>query len=112
MLAVRLPEDTERRLEALAERTGRTKTFYAREAIETHLAELEEFYLAEERLRQFRDRDADIEDQHANRGALVEVLQQLWVQGEASGTAVDGNFDAAEIAQRGDKRLNDSRRGD
>jgi len=58
MLAVRLSDDTERRLEALAERTGRTKTFYARAAIEAHLDDLEDFYLAEERLRDFRDGDA------------------------------------------------------
>ena len=33
MLAVRLPEDIEARLAALAAKTGRTKTFYAKEAI-------------------------------------------------------------------------------
>ena len=58
MLAVRLDKDIEKRLELLAERTGRTKTFYAREAIEAHLDDLEDFYLAEERLKQFRDEDA------------------------------------------------------
>lgn len=58
MLAVRLSGETERRLEALAERTGRTKTFYAREAIEAHLDDLEDFYLAEERLKTFREGDA------------------------------------------------------
>ncbi|MFN3520196.1 MAG: TraY domain-containing protein [Sphingomonas sp.] len=58
MLAVRLPDETERRLEALARRTGRTKTFYAREAIEAHLDDLEDFYLAEERLKDFRSADA------------------------------------------------------
>lgn len=58
MLAVRLNEETERRLDALALRTGRTKTFYAREAIEAHLDDLEDFYLAEERLRDFRSEDA------------------------------------------------------
>ena len=58
MLAVRLTNDMERRLEALAERTGRTKTFYAREAIEAHLDDLEDFYLAEERLKGFRAADA------------------------------------------------------
>ena len=58
MLAVRLDKDTEARLEALAARTGRTKTFYAREAIEAHLDDLEDFYLAEERLRDFRSGDA------------------------------------------------------
>lgn len=58
MLAVRLNAETEQRLEALAERTGRTKTFYARAAIEAHLDDLEDFYLAEERLRDFREGDA------------------------------------------------------
>ncbi len=50
MLAIRLPEDLENRLEALAKRTGRTKTFYARQAIERHLEELEDIYDAEQRL--------------------------------------------------------------
>lgn len=58
MLAVRLSADIEERLEALASRTGRTKTFYAREAIEAHLDDLEDFYLAEDRMRGFRDEDA------------------------------------------------------
>ena len=47
MLAIRLPDDIEERLEALAKRTGRTKTFYAREAIVQHLDDLEDLYLAE-----------------------------------------------------------------
>jgi RHH-type transcriptional regulator, rel operon repressor / antitoxin RelB len=37
MLALRLPDEVERRLDALAKRTGRTKSFYAREAILSHL---------------------------------------------------------------------------
>ena len=44
MLAIRLPTDIEERLDRLAKATGRTKTFYAREAI------LEDLYLAEQRL--------------------------------------------------------------
>ena len=54
MLAIRLPEDLEKRLEALAKRTGRTKTFYARQAIEQHLDDLEDIYLAEQRLTEIR----------------------------------------------------------
>ena len=50
MLAIRLPEEIEGRLERLAQATGRTKTFYAREAILTHLDDLEDLYLAEQRL--------------------------------------------------------------
>jgi RHH-type rel operon transcriptional repressor/antitoxin RelB len=51
MLAIRLDTDTEARLDRLAKKTGRTKTFYAREAILKHLEELEDVYLATERLR-------------------------------------------------------------
>lgn len=54
MLAIRLPEDIERRLEKLAKATGRTKTFYAREAILEHLENLEDIYLAERRLEALR----------------------------------------------------------
>ena len=50
MLAIRLPSEVEKRLEALAQATGRTKTFYAREAILEHLNDLEDLYLAEQRL--------------------------------------------------------------
>jgi len=48
MLALRLPEDIEQRLEALAKRTGRSKSFYAREAILEHLDDLEAAYLSDE----------------------------------------------------------------
>jgi RHH-type rel operon transcriptional repressor/antitoxin RelB len=54
MLAIRLPEKIEKRLDRLAKRTGRTKTYYAREAILQHLDELEDIYLAERRLEAVR----------------------------------------------------------
>lgn len=50
MLALRLPPDIEERLDALAKKTGRSKSFYAREAILEHLEDLEDLYLAEEAL--------------------------------------------------------------
>ena len=50
MLAIRLPEEIEKRLESLATRTGRTKSFYAREAIMEHLEDLEDYYLAVHRM--------------------------------------------------------------
>ena len=69
MLALRLPPDLERRLDALAKKTGRSKSFYAREAILEHIEDLEDAYLAEERhradsgerisLEQMMDRYAD-----------------------------------------------------
>lgn len=50
MLALRLPPNIEQRLESLAKKTGRTKSFYAKEAILTHIEDMEDYYLAEERL--------------------------------------------------------------
>ncbi|WP_299427870.1 TraY domain-containing protein [uncultured Meiothermus sp.] len=47
MLAIRIPKEIEERLEMLAQKTGRTKTYYARQAIEQYL---EDWYLAVERL--------------------------------------------------------------
>ncbi len=54
MLAVRLPPEIEARLDALAKLTGRTKSYYAREAILEHLDDLEDIYLAENRLTDLR----------------------------------------------------------
>ena len=54
MLAIRLPAEVENRLDALAQATGRTKTFYVREAILEHLDDLEDLYLAEQRLIEVR----------------------------------------------------------
>ena len=50
MLALRLPPDIEKRLDALARSTGRTKSFYAREAIVRHIEDIEDYYLAKRRL--------------------------------------------------------------
>lgn len=50
MLSIRLDPDTEKRLAALAARTGRTKSYYAREALLAHLDEMEDRYIAIERL--------------------------------------------------------------
>jgi RHH-type rel operon transcriptional repressor/antitoxin RelB len=54
MLAVQLPPDIETRLDALAKRTGRSKTYYVQEAILEHLDDLEDLYLAEQRLDDLR----------------------------------------------------------
>jgi len=50
MLAIRLNPEVEARLETLAKSTGRTKSFYAREAIMAHLEDLEDYYLADARI--------------------------------------------------------------
>ena len=65
MLAIRLPSEIEARLAHLAQETGRTKTFYAREAILAHLEELEDYYLAErvmEKVRKGEERLFSLDD--------------------------------------------------
>ena len=52
--SIRLAPETERRLDFLAVRTGRTKAFYLRELIERGLAGLEDYYLAADVLEQVR----------------------------------------------------------
>ena len=54
MLAIRLPADIEHRLDELAQRTGRSKTFYAREAILEHLDDMEDLYVAEQQMTEIR----------------------------------------------------------
>jgi len=49
MLALRLPPEIEQRLDALAKKTGRSKSFYAREAILRQIEDIEDFYLARRR---------------------------------------------------------------
>lgn len=52
---VRLDDDVVRRLEALAQKTGRTKTFYATEAIHEFLDDREDYFLAKDSLQSFTD---------------------------------------------------------
>lgn len=56
MLSLRLPETLESRLTQLAEKTGRTKSFYAKEAIARYLDEMEDAYIALDRLKQPAER--------------------------------------------------------
>ena len=74
MLAIRLPSEIEDRLEALAQSTGRTKTFYAREAILEHLDDLEDLYLAEQRL-------IDIRAGKTQTVPLEEVMKRYGMEG-------------------------------
>ncbi len=54
MLALTLPSDIERRLDELARKTGRSKTFLAREAIVEHLDDREDLYLSEQQITDLR----------------------------------------------------------
>lgn len=59
MLALRLPPEIEAQLDELSRRTGRSKSFYARQAILEHLDDLEDIYLAEKRLEELRRGESD-----------------------------------------------------
>lgn len=68
--SVRLPEETQRRLDALAERTRRSRSFYLREAIERGLPEIEwEYDLAQ--------RAADVRGGRVSTEPLAEVVAEL-----------------------------------
>lgn len=70
MLAIRLPKELEDRMNALSKRTGRTKTFYARQAISEHMDDLEDIFIAESRL-------ADIDAGRVQTLSLNEALKRL-----------------------------------
>ncbi|MCD4741754.1 MAG: DUF6290 family protein [Desulfobacteraceae bacterium] len=54
MLAIRLPKELEERIANLAKITGRTKTYYAKEAILNHIDNMEDVYLGQKRLEDIR----------------------------------------------------------
>jgi RHH-type rel operon transcriptional repressor/antitoxin RelB len=56
VLSLRLSADTEERLNRLARKTGRTKSYHARRAILSYLDDLEDAHLAKSRLRDGRPR--------------------------------------------------------
>ena len=70
MLAIRLPEEIGKRLDELAKQTGRTKSFYVRQAILEQLDDLEDIYFAEQEL-------ADIRAGRVKTVPLEEVIKDL-----------------------------------
>lgn len=73
-VSLRLPENLSKRLARLAKRTGRTKTFYMIEAIQEHLDDLEDLYLAEQRLIALREG-------HAKTVSLESVMRKHGLEG-------------------------------
>ena len=67
-VALRLPDEVAQRLSRLADRTGRSKTFYMIEAIREHLDDLEDLYLTEQRL-------IDVQAGESQAVPLEEVLE-------------------------------------
>ena len=72
-VALRLPDEVAQRLNRLADRTGRSKTFYMIEAIREHLDDLEDLYLAEQRL-------IDIQAGKSQTVPLEEVLERYGLE--------------------------------
>ena len=66
-ISIRLTPEDEARLEALARRTGRSKTFYVRQAIHGHLDELEELFWADSVVKEWE-----------NSGGQSRPAQELW----------------------------------
>jgi RHH-type rel operon transcriptional repressor/antitoxin RelB len=56
-LSIRLTPEDEERLERLARRTGRSKTFYVREAIHEYLGDLEDRFWADSVVREWEETD-------------------------------------------------------
>jgi len=55
--SIRLAQETERRLDTLAAKTGRSKAYYLREIIERGIEDMEDYYLATEVLERVRKGD-------------------------------------------------------
>ena len=54
-LSIRLPEEANERLNFLAKKTGRTKSFYITQAVLEHLEDMEDLYLAEQAYHDFKE---------------------------------------------------------
>ena len=73
-VSLRLPDDVSQRLQNLAQMTGRSKTYYMVEAIREHLDDLEDLYLAEQRL-------IDIRSGKTQTVPLEEVMKRYGLEG-------------------------------
>ena len=73
-VSLRLPDDVSQRLQNLAQMTGRSKTYYMVEAIREHLDDLEDLYLAEQRL-------IDIRSGKPQTVPLEEVMKRYGLEG-------------------------------
>ena len=58
--SVRLPPEIETRLNALADKTGRSKAFYLRELVERGLEDIEDYYLAAEVMERVRRGEEEV----------------------------------------------------
>lgn len=68
--SLRLPEEIEKRLDFLSNRTGRTKAFYLRQLIENGIDELEDYYLAADVLERVRRGEEKVQSSEEVRSEL------------------------------------------
>jgi RHH-type transcriptional regulator, rel operon repressor / antitoxin RelB len=73
-ISVKLPDEVVKRLSELSARTGRSKAFYMIEALQEHLDDLEDLYLAEQRL-------ADVRAGRSALHSLDDVERELGLDG-------------------------------
>jgi RHH-type transcriptional regulator, rel operon repressor / antitoxin RelB len=73
-VSLRLPDDVTQRLDHLVALTGRSKTFYMVEAICEHIDDLEDLYLAEQRM-------IDIRAGRTQTIPLEEVMKRYGMEG-------------------------------
>ena len=59
-LSIRLDEELLKRLEKMSKLTGRSKTFYVREAIINQIEDLEDTYMAEKALKRIQSGKAKV----------------------------------------------------
>ncbi len=74
MFAVRVDDELEKRFKNLARQTGRTATFYVREALERYIEDLEDHYAASQvlsRVRKGEEPLIDFEDWEAEYDAKM-----------------------------------------
>ena len=88
MLAIRLPAELERRLDALAKRTGRSKSYYARAAIVEYLSTLEDNRVAEPK-GSYAARSMRARDNADTGGRLLQLTAVLFPAEEGGFVAVN-----------------------
>lgn len=105
-VSLRLPDDISTRLQRLAEATGRSKTFYMIEAIRDHLDDLEDLYLAEQRLLDARAGKSDAVPLASVEADILAAFEQGELRSVANPTELEKFKSAARATTLKDRRIN------
>ena len=60
LIGIRIPKSVKDRLDVLAQKTGRTRTFYIRQALLEYLDDLEDKYMAQEVLGRVKEGEEEL----------------------------------------------------